>query len=48
MFRKYTCITQHDETDCAAAYIAMVSKYYGLKIPLTKIRNLVSTDLIRY
>ncbi len=46
MFRKYTCITQHDETDCAAACIAMVSKYYGLKIPLTKIRNLASTDLV--
>lgn len=46
MFRKNTCILQHDETDCAAACIAMISKYYGLKIPLGKIRDLASTDII--
>lgn len=44
--KKYSCILQHDETDCGAACIAMVSKYYGLKLPVNKIRELASTNLI--
>ena len=40
----YYCIKQHDITDCAAACIATVSKQYGLKIPISKIREVAGTD----
>ena len=42
--KKYTCIKQHDITDCAAACLATISKQYGLKIPITKIREVAGTD----
>ena len=42
--KKYTCIKQHDTTDCAAACLATISKQYGLKIPITKIREVAGTD----
>ena len=41
---KYTCIKQHDIADCAAACLATISKQYGLKIPITKIREVLGTD----
>jgi ATP-binding cassette, subfamily C, bacteriocin exporter len=41
---KYFCIKQHDITDCGAACIATISKQYGLKIPITKIRETAGTD----
>ncbi|AKL94331.1 ABC-type bacteriocin transporter [Clostridium aceticum] len=44
MLKKYTCIKQHDTTDCGAACLATVSKQYGLKIPITKIREVAGTD----
>ncbi len=37
-------IQQHDITDCGAACLASVSAYYSLKIPITRIRQLASTD----
>lgn len=37
-------IKQHDITDCGAACLASISAHYGLKIPLSKIRQLASTD----
>ena len=40
----YYCIKQHDITDCAAACLATVSKQYGLKIPISRVRELVGTD----
>jgi ATP-binding cassette, subfamily C, bacteriocin exporter len=43
-FKKYYCIKQHDSTDCAAACLATISKQYGLKIPITKIREIAGTD----
>ncbi|PRX29422.1 ATP-binding cassette subfamily B protein [Orenia metallireducens] len=43
-FKKYICIKQHDTTDCGAACLAMIAKYYGLKIPITKIREAACTD----
>lgn len=42
--KKYHCIKQHDTTDCAAACLATVSKHYGLRIPVTKIREVAGTD----
>ncbi len=44
VFKKYTCIRQHDITDCGAACLATISKQYGLKIPITKIREVAGTD----
>lgn len=43
-FKKYYCVKQHDITDCGAACIATVCKQYGLKIPISKIRNAAGTD----
>ena len=43
-FKRYTCIKQFDATDCAAACLATISKQYGLKIPITKIREVAGTD----
>ena len=42
--KKYYCIKQHDITDCAAACLATISKQYGLKVPITKIREVAGTD----
>lgn len=45
MKKRHTCILQHDTMDCGAACIAMISKYYGLKLPIVKIRQYASTNL---
>ncbi|MDR1914927.1 MAG: peptide cleavage/export ABC transporter, partial [Clostridiales bacterium] len=44
MFNNYTCIRQHDMTDCAAACLASISKHYKLNIPIARIRELAGTD----
>ncbi|SHH17697.1 peptidase domain-containing ABC transporter [Tepidibacter thalassicus] len=44
MFKKYVCIKQHDIKDCGAACLATISKQYGLKIPISKIREIAGTD----
>jgi ATP-binding cassette subfamily B protein len=41
---QYFCIKQHDITDCGAACLAIVCKQHGLKIPITRIRELAGTD----
>lgn len=41
---KIKFIRQYDETDCAPTCLAMVSRYYGKKIPVYKIRELAKTD----
>lgn len=41
---KYCLVKQQDETDCGAACIATIAKYYGKRISITKIRNLAGTD----
>ncbi len=42
--KNYICIKQHDITDCGAACLATISKQYGLRIPITKIREVAGTD----
>ena len=42
--KKYICIKQHDIKDCSAACLATISKQYGLKIPISKIREVAGTD----
>jgi ATP-binding cassette subfamily B protein len=44
IFKHYVCIKQHDITDCAAACLATISKQYGLKLPISKIREVAGTD----
>jgi ATP-binding cassette subfamily B protein len=45
IFKKYYCVKQHDMKDCGPACIATISKQYGLKIPVSKIREVAGTDL---
>ena len=37
---KYICIRQQDEMDCGAACLASVAGYYGLKMPVARLRRL--------
>ncbi|MCB0588312.1 MAG: peptidase domain-containing ABC transporter, partial [Phaeodactylibacter sp.] len=39
-----TNIKQHDITDCGAACLASISAYHRLKLPISRIRQLASTD----
>lgn len=41
---KYYLVKQQDETDCGAACISTIAKYYGKRISITKIRNIAGTD----
>jgi len=41
---RYYCIKQYDSTDCGAACLATISKQYGLKMPITQIREIAGTD----
>jgi ATP-binding cassette subfamily B protein len=42
--RKNVKIKQHDITDCGAACLSAVATYYGLKIPIARIRQYAFTD----
>lgn len=44
MFKKYVCVKQYDITDCGAACLATVTKQHGLKLSITKIREIAGTD----
>jgi len=44
LFKRYICIKQHDLKDCGAACLATISKQYGLKIPISRIREVAGTD----
>ncbi|MEY9343835.1 ABC-type bacteriocin/lantibiotic exporter with double-glycine peptidase domain [Bradyrhizobium elkanii] len=37
-------LKQRDMTDCGAASLASVGAFYGCKLPLSRIRQLASTD----
>ena len=41
---RYYCVKQHDSTDCGAACLATISKYYGLRLSISKIREVAGTD----
>ena len=43
-FSKYYCIKQHDFKDCGCACLATICKQYGLKYPISKIREVSGTD----
>ncbi|MFC4770317.1 peptidase domain-containing ABC transporter [Effusibacillus consociatus] len=44
LFVRYVCIQQHDMKDCGAACLATISQQHGLKIPISRIREIASTD----
>ncbi|MCL6613197.1 MAG: peptidase domain-containing ABC transporter [Firmicutes bacterium] len=44
IIKQYVCVKQHDITDCAAACLATIAKQYGLKISISKIRQIAGTD----
>lgn len=41
---RYKCVRQHDTTDCGAACIATILRYYGSEIHIARIRELAGTD----
>ena len=42
---RYTFVQQHDSTDCAAACLAMVCLHYHRETTITKLRDMMGTDL---
>ena len=42
--KHYRLVRQLDETDCGAACISTIAKYYGKRISISKIRTLAGTD----
>ena len=40
----YYCVKRHDIIDCGAACLATISKQYGLKISISRIREVAGTD----
>ena len=42
---RYSFIKQHDATDCAAACLAMICLHYKKETTITKLRDLMGTDL---
>ena len=44
ILKKYICIKQHDYKDCGCACLATLCKQYGLKYPISKIREVAGTD----
>lgn len=44
IFNKYSCVKQHDEKDCGVACLATIARQYGLKVPISKIREVAGTD----
>ena len=41
---KYPHVQQHDERDCGVACLSMVLKYYGMKVPISKLREKIKAD----
>ncbi|WP_336635702.1 peptidase domain-containing ABC transporter [Lysinibacillus fusiformis] len=44
MFKRYVCVKQHDQKDCGIACLSTISKQHGLKIPISKLREVAGTD----
>lgn len=43
--KKYPCIRQHDQSDCAAAVVATVLKVYKKEMTIMSIRDIIGTDM---
>ena len=44
MRKRIPAVKQHDITDCGAACLHSVAEYFGLRIPIARIRQFASTD----
>lgn len=44
LFKKYYCVKQHDLKDCGCACLSTICRQYGLKYPISKIREVAGTD----
>ena len=44
IMKRYYRIKQHDTSDCGAASLASVAAWYGLKLPIAKLRTLSATS----
>ena len=44
--KPFPFLPQLDETDCGAACLAMVAKFHGKRLPISRIRELAGTDRI--
>ncbi|WP_259391469.1 peptidase domain-containing ABC transporter [Paenibacillus sp. 1011MAR3C5] len=44
IIKKFYCIKQQDIKDCGAACLGTISRQYGLKYPISKIREIAGTD----
>ena len=42
---KNLLVKQHDATDCAAACLATICMYYKKEITITKLRDILGTDI---
>jgi ATP-binding cassette subfamily B protein len=39
LFKRYPWLPQHDETDCGAASLAMIARYYGMPLSVGRLRE---------
>jgi ATP-binding cassette subfamily B protein len=44
LLRLFPFVAQHDQTDCAAACLAMVTRFYGVPIGVARLRDLANVD----
>src|SRR5438105_468130 len=42
--RRVPCIKQHDVTDCGAAALASIAAFYGVRVPIARVRQYVSAE----
>ncbi len=42
--QRYPYVPQHDETDCAAACLAMIAAYYGARLGLAQLRDMANVS----
>ncbi len=42
--KKFPWLKQHDETDCGAACLTMISRYYGLKLSMGQVREMANVS----
>ena len=46
MLNRFPLVKQHDETDCGAAALASVLRYYKCSVGLQQMRELAGTDSV--
>jgi ATP-binding cassette subfamily B protein len=46
VFRRYTFVRQHDQSDCGAASLAMIARHHRLRVSLEQMRDLAGTDRV--